>query len=213
MTGLVCLGVALLVFWGWGHLAQGSGGSSLARRYHDEAKTLMQNGNLPQALIAAEKATELDSGFVQAHVLLASLYFFNEETEKSIASYRRAIKLTPQDANIYISLGVVYSVNNRFAELVKLYDEALVKVPRSAELYFQSGNAYMQVNQVAQAILRFNEGLKVDPGHKNMVFALGMAQVQKKDWAKARQIQEQLQKLDATLADKLGQALANQISP
>lgn len=208
IAGLVLVVAMILVLEFMASEAKtGQHNGSEAKRHFELAKILRDDGDLNQAIVEAEKAIQFDPGLLAGHVLLGSLYYFNNETEKSIETYRTAIKLDPKNTDTYVSLGVVYTVNNRFDELAKLFDEALKQNPKSSELCFQSGNAHMQLRHYPQAIEKFKQGLKIDPQHKNMHYALGLVHHLNHDDKSARQEQTVLKEIDAALAEKLGKMM------
>ncbi len=96
-----------------------------------EAWRLLTNGEIPDALYVATKATEKDGNNPEAWAVLARAKFRWGETEDAIYEYKRAIKLKPNEASYYFDLGSVYESLDRAGDALQQYQRASQIDPKS----------------------------------------------------------------------------------
>ena len=89
-----------------------------------EARRLLIEGNIPDALYVAERATQSDGNNAEAWAVLAEARFRWGDTEDAIYEYKRAIKLRPNEAAYYFDFGSVLESANRPADALQQYQRA-----------------------------------------------------------------------------------------
>ena len=126
---------------------------SLAKEHPEEAnfsyqlgQTLRQNGSLPAALEAFEKALDANGEMPEAYYALAA-------TLKE--------PLNPPDANSYTLLGRNYRESGDFPRARHMFQRALALNPNAPYAYFDLAIIYLREQQLAAAIGQFESGLNL----------------------------------------------------
>ena len=132
----------------------------------------------PQAIAMSERAVKLDPSNDGAWYLLASLNRDLKNYEQSAAAFRKAMELSPVDAErwyeagkVYIKLGNSYwdikdTVNARanFDSSIVCFDKACELDPGKVEnSYYDKATAYYQGGKYDQAIEWFQRRIKQNP--------------------------------------------------
>ncbi|MDX2039111.1 MAG: hypothetical protein SFX72_20870 [Isosphaeraceae bacterium] len=87
-----------------------------ANELYDEAITLRDAGDKPQAVVKLEEAVASDPSFVIGHGMLAKLYADLAEAEKAIFHAKKVVELEPDDTFSYTALSVIYQRCGRIPE-------------------------------------------------------------------------------------------------
>jgi len=100
------------------------------------------------ALLAAERAVELDDNLPLAHARLAWAYFATRQHAKAVASARRAVALGPNDAEANVQLGNVLNWSGKPEEGKNYIEKAIRLNPHHPYYYlFYLGQShYLQQN-------------------------------------------------------------------
>lgn len=56
---------------------------------------------------------------------MGQFYFLNAKYDEAINEFKKALKLSPNDAEIYYHLGLAYESINNIDEAIKMYQRAL----------------------------------------------------------------------------------------
>ncbi|MDX6613537.1 MAG: hypothetical protein QOD75_2723 [Blastocatellia bacterium] len=105
---------------------------------------------LPYAKSAALKAVELDKNLLDAHTVLANIYFNIEfDWEKAEREYKESLRLAPNDANVHGSYAGYLASLGRF-------DEAIAEA-KKAEQLSQSAATDFAVSRVYYRMRRYDE--------------------------------------------------------
>jgi TolB-like protein/Flp pilus assembly protein TadD len=133
---------------------------------------------LEKAMLAANKALELDSELAEAHASLGISLMSDGKMKAAEGKreFQRAIDLDPNYANAYHWLGFIY-----FAPLGE-FDDAITEVKRALELDPLSpafnvhlGEIYVWARRYPEAILQLRKTLELDPGSSYAHAVLGDA--------------------------------------
>jgi len=89
-----------------------------------EAKRLLNEGHVADALFVADKATQKEGGNPEAWAVLAKAQHQWGDTDDAVASYRRAIKLRPNEAMYYYDLGCIYESVGKANETLQQWQRA-----------------------------------------------------------------------------------------
>jgi tetratricopeptide (TPR) repeat protein len=108
---------------------------------------------LPHAKSAALKAVELDKNLLDAHVVLAGIYFNIEfDWEKAEREYKLAVKLAPNDAAVHSGYATYLASMGRF-------DEATVEAKKAGDLSQSPANDFA-LSRVYYRMRRYDEALE-----------------------------------------------------
>jgi tetratricopeptide (TPR) repeat protein len=108
---------------------------------------------LPHAKSAALKALKLDQNLLDAHLVLAGIYFNIEfDWEKAEREYRLAVRLAPNDAAVYSGYATYLASMGRF-------DEAVVEAKKAGDLS-QAPAADFALSRIYYRMRRYDEALE-----------------------------------------------------
>jgi cellulose synthase operon protein C len=100
-----------------------------SKLYLLQAQALVKNKQQHEAEQALERATQLDSQNVNAIVLLAELQAERGARDQAIASYQRAIGLSPNALSVQVALGGLYESSGNWQTAQALYQKVLAAQP------------------------------------------------------------------------------------
>lgn len=86
---------------------------------------LEQRGDLQDAALAYQQATELEPGFPEAWNNLAGIYRKQGKTDQALQAYRQALAIAPHQAILHANLGNLYFDGNRYDQALQAYSHAL----------------------------------------------------------------------------------------
>jgi protein O-mannosyl-transferase len=116
---------------------------------------------------------------------LGVAYYHAGTPDSSIALYRRAIGLKPENAQTYFSMGEAYAAKGELASAAESYYEAL----RRDSLHFGATNnladIYLRTGNVEKALVMYRELALREPGNAQAQNNLGFALARKGDAAAA----------------------------
>jgi adenylate cyclase len=151
-----------------------------ARAFFYRALYGMEEADKERALIAAQKAVELDSKDAEAHVTLSRIYNIKREHEAAISEARMAIELNPSLADAYHLLGSAMLHSGKAQDAVPQLQTAIQLSPhddligafhgRLALAYLYLGN-YENALELAQNAVRFQTSQWTD--YTYLLSALG----------------------------------------
>jgi tetratricopeptide (TPR) repeat protein len=134
-------------------------------------------GNWAQAIIAYQRAVELDPGYQAAYANLGVAYYQQQQFDLAASQYQKALELNPKDGEVAYNLGALYLqqalsageqpnpdlINRAIAQL----EDALEISPDLAEPHFTLGVAYFFLDQKAEAIQQFETFLSLTPAENS----------------------------------------------
>jgi TolB-like protein/Flp pilus assembly protein TadD len=85
------------------------------------------------AIQDVRRALDLDSGIGAAHGILARIHQFNWRWAESLAAYRRALELSPNDPDVLMDFAVFCAMDGRLAEAIELAKRGIGLDPNSAQ--------------------------------------------------------------------------------
>jgi len=110
-----------------------------------EAQDLLDSGRTADALFVADKATQKEGGNPEAWAVLAKAQHQWGETDDALSSYRRAIKLRPNDSTYYFELGCIYESLERQGEALQQWQRA-VQIDPAVSMY-RAGVGFLLAKQ------------------------------------------------------------------
>ena len=129
----------------------------------DLARGYLEQGNTERARSSLNKALEIDSRSVEAHVLLAVLNAAESEWGLAEQHFKTALSINPRDAMALNNYGSFLYSRGRFEESVQ-YLNTLVQDPdyrARSQAYENLGLAQLRVNQKEAARESFSRALQL----------------------------------------------------
>jgi tetratricopeptide (TPR) repeat protein len=121
----------------------------------------------------------------------------NEEYDKSISFFLRAIELDPDDAALaYYSLGVVYNDQGNLTKAIESYEKAIKINPDAAGAYNNLGLAYKDQGNLTKAIQYYKKAIELDPDAAKAYNNLGIVYANQGNHTKAIEYYKKTIELD-----------------
>src|SRR5580704_403962 len=122
-----------------------------------------QHGRFEQGAELARKSRVSDPQQARSHVILGRALHALGFHGDALASFERAIALTPELAPAHANRADVLSKTGRNAEALDSYDRALALAPDSVADWMNRGVALIALNRHDEAVLSFDRGFALDP--------------------------------------------------
>jgi len=121
-------------------------------------------GDRAHALVEAQKAIEYDPNYAGAHVLLATLQYFNGEAQEALRLLTRAIALNPNHPyNYSFHLGQAHYILGGYDEAIAAFERVLESNPATERAHLWLAAAYAQVGRGDDAEWEMEQVLSADP--------------------------------------------------
>ena len=145
-----------------------------------DASALQQSGDITKAIekwrsianIVEESDKDLAS---HAWFSVGYLYSQEEEHEKAILAYDRAIILKPDYADVYNSRGVAKGELRQYEAAISDLDNAIMLDPHNAEAYYNRGIVYFKSGSYYLASNDFDETIRLNPMHTQAYINRGLS--------------------------------------
>jgi len=124
---------------------------------------LLQEGKLPDAATALEKAIALAPDLPGAHYELGKLRLRTDDMDGAIASFRRSAELLPDFASGWGNLGAALGETGRLEEATEVLHRAVALDPASAPLTSNLGAAYRDQGRLDDAEAQFRKVQRLAP--------------------------------------------------
>ena len=157
------------------------------------AAALEREGKIDESIAAHKQALELNSGLVQAHINLISLYSRTKQFDKAEQAYRDAIAINPELPDIYYNFGVALSGQARFKEAAQAFQDCLRFNPYYAEAHHNYALIIERDGRLEEAAKHYRKAIENKPGYAAAHFHLGRILVNQDKFSEA--IEEFLQTL------------------
>ena len=121
-----------------------------------------------EAIPYFEKAIQLDSSFVSAHLQLCTRYFSTGEFEKAyqILQKLQALKSNASDQDRYQIELLEANVNNDITRLINTIQNWVRKYPNDRDAYYTLANYYRNWQNHPNAIENLEQVIRIDPNYK-----------------------------------------------
>lgn len=136
-----------------------------------------------EALVAFQKATQLDRLFAKAYEAMgrvykalgqldraenclqraADIYVSKEEDDYAEQVLREILEISPDTINVYNSLGVIFRKKCDFLSALKYYQKALKVHPNEPNIYYNIGRLHIELKRTDEAKKFFKKALAIDP--------------------------------------------------
>ena len=187
----------------------------------DESLEFDQSKNDPKDYIDFHKKQHIASGYLSAerieqakeicermiaeypdiaitYSLLGEIAFKENELDKAVTCYFKALHLDPRDYRAQQGLGLVFAKQKRFEESVKHFQKALHLKPNEYKIHNQLGLVYSQQGNFGESVKNFQEALRLNGDFREARYNLGVAYAHMgkldeaiKHWNKALALEKQ----------------------
>lgn len=129
----------------------------------NQAKALLELGELEHALALCQKALSLDASRFEVHKVLGSVYMVQRQWQEAETAFRRSLQLKPDFAPAWNNLGNVLRRQDRGQEAMEAYRKALQLQPDNPDVLSNMGKVCRALGHMAEASRCFNRALQLRP--------------------------------------------------
>jgi type IV pilus assembly protein PilF len=179
-------------------------------RLHTELASLYYgNGNLAVALEELRAALAADSNYAPAHGMYGLAYMTLNDNARAEESFERALRLSPNDADINHNYGWFLCQTKREPASIKYFLAAIRNplYPAPWRSYSAAGVCSLRANQVKDAEAFFDRALKLEPDEPASLLQLGQIRYRQGNIGEARKLVMRYNKLVSPNAESLWLAL------
>ncbi len=140
-----------------------------ASAYANLGSTYLKINELNNALIALEKAVDLDPLSAEAQnnlgIVLGKLGDYNKAEEH----HRQAIELMPELIPAYTNLGSIFLDQSKYQEALELYKKVIQLQPDYGEIYKFLGSTYDRIGDIDKALDCYKTYLNFHPNDHSII--------------------------------------------
>jgi len=140
-----------------------------------EGWRLLIQGNIPDALFVATKATEKDASNPEAWALLGQAKYRWGDLEDAIYEYKRAVNLRPNEASYYFDLGCVYESAERWNDALLQFQRASQIDPATTMYRASIGILFIKNEKYKEGIDILERCVNEDPNNETFKWYLAIA--------------------------------------
>ena len=179
-------------------------------KLHTELASLYYgNGNLGVALEELRSATAADSGYAPAYGMYGLVYMQMKDNARAEASFERALRIAPNDADINHNYGWFLCQTGREPASIEYFLRAIRNplYPTPSRSYSAAGFCKLKINQLKDADAFFERALKLDPDDPAALLQLGQLRYRQGNIGEARKLVARHNKVVSPSAESLWLAL------
>jgi type IV pilus assembly protein PilF len=167
------------------------------------------NGNLGVALEELRAAAAADTNYAPAYGMYGLVYMQMKDQSRAEASFERALRLSPNDADINHNYGWFLCQSGREPESVKYFLQAIRNplYPTPWRSYSAAGVCTMKMKQFKDAEAFFERALRFEPDEPASLVGLGLIRYQQGNIGEARKLVSRYNKLVTPTSESLWLAL------
>ncbi|MCI0628839.1 MAG: tetratricopeptide repeat protein, partial [Acidobacteria bacterium] len=149
-----------------------------ARMYQLMAQHLVNQGDLPRALVLYRKALEIDPKLPGVHYDLGEAVLLSPSSDSALQEaekeFRAALAENAGDANAEYKLGRVYAMRLDLEKAIQHYSRALKLQPEHVNAHIRLGEALMKRDEPRKALGHLVSASRLDPLNATVHYRLAM---------------------------------------
>jgi len=154
---------------------------------------LERQGKLEESVTAHERALEIDSQLVQAHINLIQLYGRLGQFEKAEEHYGAAIRLDSGSVDSYYNYGVFLLSVEKYQQAENAFRKTIEINPFRADAHNNLGLLLERQGRLLDAVTEYRTAIENKPGNRQTHFNLGRVLVNQQKY------QEGIQELEKAI--------------
>ena len=111
------------------------------------------------------KAAALDGSNAVLHFDLANSHRFNQNPERALNFYQKALSLNPNFSEAYVNQGVLLNELHGYQPAIESLDAALSLEKNRADYWLNRGSVHQSHNQTAAAIADYDQAIALEPNN------------------------------------------------
>jgi tetratricopeptide (TPR) repeat protein len=135
--------------------------------HYNLGNTLLQSGQIDNAIAQYQKALEIRLGFADAHFKLGVALAQKGQVDEAMVHYQKTLEIQPDHADVLYNLGVILAEKGLTDEAIAHFRKALEIRPDFPNADNNLGVALAKKGLVDEAIAHWRMTIKVDPQYVN----------------------------------------------
>ena len=152
------------------------------------ARAHLLNKDVPNAIVALNRALAVAPNFADAAVLLANLKMRTGETGDAITILTNLLKREPRVLQAYLLLTEAYLVKSDTAMALSVCADMVKQFPDNADVHLVYGSMLLRAGQSADARGEFQKALSIAPNHLGATEQLVDLDIAEKQYSNAVQL-------------------------
>lgn len=174
--------------------------------YHNTIVLMYDEAKMPEkAVSAARRLVELDPSNSESQFNLGYMLIKQQNFTDAAAVFQKVIELNPSMEYAYLQLGYCYTQLKQYQNAANTYKQLVDILPENVDAWLGIAIANMQQKKWSPAVEPLRKVIELNPDNGNAYYNLGICYLNLKDNFSAREVWEQLRKIDQSLANKLYQ--------
>jgi len=175
-----------------------------AKRYYNMIVMMYNTAKMPdKAAEIARKMVELNPDDMEALYNLGFMYVQMEKYNEAIEAFGKVIEKNPGMEYAHLQIGYCYTQLKQYSKAAEAYKKMLETFPDKEDAWFGLGIAYLQLKKYSEAIEPLRKVIELNPSRGYAYYNLAIAYLNLRDNYSAREVYNQLNKVDSDLAQKL----------
>lgn len=145
--------------------------------YVNRGYSLINAGELAQAIEPFEMAVDLGDTDAQTYVFLADLYRQNDRASEAVPLLENASEMFPDNVDIGAQLLNAYQSSGQIDRAMEKYEDQIARDPENKLYLYNYGSLLLQAELYDQAITYLSRAVELDPDYGNAFYNLGAAYV------------------------------------
>lgn len=141
--------------------------------FNNLGNSYMDVGNIEQALVALERAVEINPLLAECRTNLGNVYLKKDRIEDAIYQYRAALQINPADSKTHNNLGNAYTKIGWLDEAISEYNESLELDPNFADVYANLSTVYCEKRMFDRAESVLKKAIAFQPENGSFYNQLG----------------------------------------
>ncbi len=158
-------------------------------------------GNMDSALLALERAVEINPTLSESLVNLGNIYLTKGQVTDAINQYQAALKINPNDAKTHNNLGNAYVQREWLKYAISEYYRSIRLDPKFTDAYKNLAIVYCKQGRFQQAIVRLRQAIVLEPRDAECYSQLGSVFDQMGNYEQAIAQYQRASKIDPKLAE------------
>lgn len=161
---------------------------TISHGYHMLARLEMEDGNLPAAGAAFDKALQNDREDAELWVDIARLRYRGGEQRQAIEASEFAVELDPGNPRALTLRGQLVRDSQGLAAALPWFEQALASNPDNPELLYDYAATLGEAGRATDMLRVVRQIAEVDPGNKRIYFLQAVLAARAEQWELARSL-------------------------
>lgn len=141
--------------------------------YNDLGIALYSEDRVDDAISLFNKALELDSDLVKAHINLGVALVSKDKLTDAAWHFRKALQIDPNKALTLNNLAGVFKIQGRLDEAIEYYYKALQIDPDHYRAYYNIAEILSEQGKSDQAVVHYRQVIRINPNFADAYYYLG----------------------------------------